>query len=275
MGGIGEDLRAAREARGVSLEDVQRELHIRERYLQALENDAFEDLPGDVYTRGFLRSYARYLGLDPAELIDRLPRPAAPLRAQPAEEEPSRRRERHPQISGRTGSQWPWVVIPLVFLVALLYFVGSHPQLFGSSTPTQPSNPPSTGQKTHGTGKAKTPPKKQHTGKPKQQVTLQPAAATQGPYSGPQANYTVTKGPITVMLQLTAPCYVYLVMDGAATPQTETVEPPGTLQYTAQQSFVVKLGVPTAATLKVDGQVVQLQGSQPQSVGVAVYSSGG
>jgi len=67
---LGEVLRAAREAKGVDLARVERETKIRERYLSALERGDYRELPGAVYTKGFLRNYGAYLGLDPEYLID-------------------------------------------------------------------------------------------------------------------------------------------------------------------------------------------------------------
>jgi cytoskeletal protein RodZ len=67
---LGEVLRAAREAKGVDLARVERDTKIRERYLVALEAADYRDLPGSVYTKGFLRNYGTYLGLDPEYLID-------------------------------------------------------------------------------------------------------------------------------------------------------------------------------------------------------------
>lgn len=67
---LGEVLRAAREAKGVDLARVERDTKIRERYLSALERGDYPDLPGAVYTKGFLRNYGAYLGLDPEYLID-------------------------------------------------------------------------------------------------------------------------------------------------------------------------------------------------------------
>jgi transcriptional regulator with XRE-family HTH domain len=63
-------LRAAREAKGVDLARVERDTKIRERYLSALERGEYRELPGAVYTKGFLRNYGAYLGLDPEYLID-------------------------------------------------------------------------------------------------------------------------------------------------------------------------------------------------------------
>jgi transcriptional regulator with XRE-family HTH domain len=67
---VGERLRDAREIRGLDLYRVERDTKIRHKYLEALEAGDYADLPGDVYTRGFLRNYATYLGLDPDELVD-------------------------------------------------------------------------------------------------------------------------------------------------------------------------------------------------------------
>lgn len=67
---IGASLREAREKRKLSLENVQKELRIRERYLTALEEERWEILPGEAYTRAFLRSYAEFLGLNGTLYVD-------------------------------------------------------------------------------------------------------------------------------------------------------------------------------------------------------------
>ncbi len=61
---IGQRLKETREYRHLSLEKVAAETHIRLRFLQALESDDFSVMPSEVQARGFLRNYARYLGLD-------------------------------------------------------------------------------------------------------------------------------------------------------------------------------------------------------------------
>jgi cytoskeletal protein RodZ len=92
---LGEVLRTAREGKGVDLARVERDTKIRERYLSALERGEYRELPGAVYTKGFLRNYGAYLGLDPEYLIDlyriesavaagerpRVPAPPRPLTA--------------------------------------------------------------------------------------------------------------------------------------------------------------------------------------------------
>jgi cytoskeletal protein RodZ len=67
--GLPERLYAARERKGVDLYRAERDTKIRARYLAALERGEYRELPGDVYTKGFLRNYALYLGLDPEEIV--------------------------------------------------------------------------------------------------------------------------------------------------------------------------------------------------------------
>src|SRR5512141_1009093 len=63
-------LAAARDRKGVDLGRAERDTKIRARYLSALERGDYRELPGAVYTKGFLRNYAIYLGLDPEDVLD-------------------------------------------------------------------------------------------------------------------------------------------------------------------------------------------------------------
>jgi cytoskeleton protein RodZ len=66
---FGEHLKREREMRGVSLEEVSAATRISTRFLEAIENDRWESLPGGVFNRGFIRSVARYLGLDEDSMV--------------------------------------------------------------------------------------------------------------------------------------------------------------------------------------------------------------
>jgi cytoskeletal protein RodZ len=67
---LGETLRQARLDKSVSLADAARDTRIRRSYLEALESEDYAALPPPVYTRGFLRTYAEYLGLNPQAMVD-------------------------------------------------------------------------------------------------------------------------------------------------------------------------------------------------------------
>jgi cytoskeletal protein RodZ len=110
---LGEVLRAARESKGVDLPRVERETKIRERYLSALERGEYRELPGSVYTKGFLRNYGAYLGLDPEYLIDLYRIETTELRAErPTPPAPPR------PISGRRNRAF--VVTPNAIVAAIL-----------------------------------------------------------------------------------------------------------------------------------------------------------
>src|SRR5258708_38972938 len=68
---LGNELRDAREARDLSLEKVEQQTRIRVRYLEALERGDYAAFQSPVQASGFLRNYARFLGLDADELVER------------------------------------------------------------------------------------------------------------------------------------------------------------------------------------------------------------
>jgi transcriptional regulator with XRE-family HTH domain len=68
-GAFGERLRREREMRGVTVEEISAATRISTRFLLALENEQWSQLPGGIFNRGFIRSVARYLGLDEESLI--------------------------------------------------------------------------------------------------------------------------------------------------------------------------------------------------------------
>ncbi|MDP9467843.1 MAG: helix-turn-helix domain-containing protein, partial [Chloroflexota bacterium] len=95
---LGEVLRTAREAKFIDLARVERDTKIRVHYLSSLERGDYRDLPPAVYTRGFLRNYGLYLGLDPEYLVDlyriesgsAVDRPVGPMRPRPIAERQGR-----------------------------------------------------------------------------------------------------------------------------------------------------------------------------------------
>jgi cytoskeleton protein RodZ len=72
MTGVGQELAAAREARGLALADVAQSLKFAPRQLEALEQERFDALPGATFARGMVRSYARLLKIDPEPLLARI-----------------------------------------------------------------------------------------------------------------------------------------------------------------------------------------------------------
>lgn len=71
MDELGQILREAREAKGYTLAEVHEKIRINPRYLEALEDGRYDDLPTPTHIRGFLRNYSRFLGLDPDPLLAR------------------------------------------------------------------------------------------------------------------------------------------------------------------------------------------------------------
>src|SRR5882724_1605929 len=66
---LGEKLRQAREVRGITLSEVAEQTRIAPIYLESIDNDDYRSLPGGIFNRGFVKSYARYVGVDEQEAL--------------------------------------------------------------------------------------------------------------------------------------------------------------------------------------------------------------
>jgi cytoskeleton protein RodZ len=69
MGVFGDRLRREREMRGITLEEITESTKISRRHLEALEGEHFDQLPGGVFNKGFVRAYARFLGIDEDQAV--------------------------------------------------------------------------------------------------------------------------------------------------------------------------------------------------------------
>ncbi|MCZ4303837.1 DUF4115 domain-containing protein [Zoogloeaceae bacterium G21618-S1] len=119
--GVGDMLRTTRERHGFSLVDVAQALKLTQRQVEALENERFEALPGAAFARGFLRNYARLLGLDPEPLIRSLAQTSGV--AAPAELSPIS--NAHGTLPNGDGALRPSALpMALVALLLMLAVVG-------------------------------------------------------------------------------------------------------------------------------------------------------
>jgi Helix-turn-helix domain len=137
--GVGATLREARNRRKADLSEVEAAIKIRVRYLQAMENEEWDALPGGAYTRGFIRTYAAYLGLDGDRLADDYRRSVAPPDRVPKRVEPvpTAVRGRRPVISSRVLIAA--VCLLLLALAAVIALAGGGG---GNSSPTTATREP-------------------------------------------------------------------------------------------------------------------------------------
>jgi transcriptional regulator with XRE-family HTH domain len=135
---LGKILSNARVDRGLTLEDCERDTRISKRYLDALEREDWKIFPAPVYSRAFLRTYAQYLNLDPAELMRQFQALTAEPEVQPLPE------VKQPDASGSVN--WLLAGAVVVFLAvagAFLYFSGGND---GGETVVAPPPTPLEGQ---------------------------------------------------------------------------------------------------------------------------------
>jgi cytoskeletal protein RodZ len=131
MDTLGPYLRSAREAKGMDLRDAAQQTRISINYLKAIEEEDFSKLPGEVFVKGFLKSYARFLQLNEEEvmvLYAGLIKPAAPASAQKNEKQKGNAAQQQPpaepENTVRTSLEpYLWGGIGVIALVALLLIV--------------------------------------------------------------------------------------------------------------------------------------------------------
>jgi cytoskeletal protein RodZ len=238
MGSLGETLRQARLDRGVSLLDAEQETHIRRRYLEALEMEDYAVLPATVYARGFVRTYARYLGLDPEATLDLY----VPGRSR--EDHRAQLRPATPQM--QTSRPIPttalMVVSGVVLLGLLLAYIWVQLSTFNESQSD--------------TGRATQVP-----GRPAAVASAVPGAAVASPGSvaakpSPPANTPLVQPPpergIVLEARVTDRTWMEVWVDG--TQQLQTTLQGGTSRtFAANQSIRMRVGNAGAVQVTVNG----------------------
>lgn len=137
---IGNSLREARERQGLGYPEIELATKIRAKYIRALEEEDFTAIPGDAYIRGFLRTYADYLGLDGEIYVDEYG--SRFITSWRDELPPPRERRRISQRRRPLGRRAVLLILAGIVAVAALVFAAFR--LPGSSTPV-----PGIGTKQH------------------------------------------------------------------------------------------------------------------------------
>jgi len=210
-------LRAARERAGLTIEDVAASTKIRAASLEALERGDFSSLPGEFYTRAFLRSYAAHLGLSPQAILADYESEQPQAQAPPAEPAAPRplRSLLSPLLAAATSTG---VVIALV--VALLALAVAN----RSDTPPA-AEPEAVGTSGNGAAPA-------------------PARSTGAPAAAPES--------LTIDIQAAAPLWVTGAADGRRV-LYRLLAPGERVTVKAAESFAFRVGDASAFTYSING----------------------
>ncbi|HEX6200497.1 MAG TPA: helix-turn-helix domain-containing protein, partial [Thermoanaerobaculia bacterium] len=206
------------------------------RYLEALEQERFDLLPAKVFARGFLRQYARYVGLDPDEAVNRL------LVAQDEEAGDDEAEERADAGADRwkpSAGTWKNVVLVgglAALLVGLVFLVPWLMERFGSE---------------------------ERSGEPPPGVVL-PEPVEERPAPPPEPPPEVPAAPLEVTLDFRQNCWVEASVDGE--PRVAEMRVQGeSLQLQAQERVTLRLGNAGAVEVEVNGRPYDL-GATPGEV---------
>lgn len=229
--GIGDSLREAREAQGRTLEDAARVVRARAGQLQALEEERFDAFGGTVYAKGFLKSYAQELGLDPDPLMDA-------FREHLGEQQPASvsggmvKPVKTPGPKGTTPPAWAaWVLVAGV-VVAGLFFLGlifppSAPTPAGEEAVTGPPVSPAPQEEPEEDGEEE--PAEEPAPEPEPEPAPEPEEPEEPEFEG-----------VEVILALERRSWLRVTVDGAVILE-ETVPEGETLRYEGDE-VVVRIG---------------------------------
>ncbi|MEO8197020.1 MAG: RodZ domain-containing protein [Thermoanaerobaculia bacterium] len=266
-------LRHQREARSVSMREIADNSKISLRYLEALEQDRFDVLPAPVFARGFLREYARVVGLNPDEVVNLY------LVALEERAEGTRRIEHPKPARAESLSSAPsslgyglllgLAVVLFVGIAALLSFlaerrrgVPTESQLVAPATMVAPaSGAPapaalvslSPAEPGIGAGEpAGTMAEAPASGSPMSPVATATSPAPAAAVAAADGVPPAAAGPFRVVLNFSQDCWMESVVDGIR--RTSELKAAGeTVQLEAFQSVVLTLGNSRALTVEVDG----------------------
>ncbi len=231
-GNFGERLKREREMREVSLEELTKATRISTRFLLALENEDWEKLPGGVFGHGFVRTIARYLGLDEESLLGEYDM----ARGGQATAEPAKPEERIP-------SPPKWVPVAAVFVVFLIVIALFYAGRYGWRRYAA------------------------HRAAKQSAVSSSPAAASQN-NSSPGA--IAADSSLDLSVSTSAATRVRVMADGKLLLDTEL--PAGeTRHFSANRQFEVTAGDSSAVLLELNGQAMPPLGP-PGSSGTIVLS---
>lgn len=260
--GIGDTLRDARQQRGLSLEDAAAETRIRATHLAALEQEEFARLGGDVYVRGFIRSYAKLLGLDPAPLLEAYgggaTRPAAspqPPRMSIGTESLER--------SPRRGVGVGVAVAALAAIIGLAVFDGEEPpqvDLDDDTVAGEPDEPDAASRE-------------EPTARPSVDPTATPSSFESPPPGAPDRTAVDTDGPAVLIEVTERNAWVRALVDGDEVFQG-TLEPGASERFEGDDEVRLRIGDPGAVELIVNGESHGSPGADGQPVWVTVDADG-
>lgn len=123
MSELGETLRQARIKQGISLDELEEKTKIRKRYLEAIEEQNFDILPGNFYVRAFIKNYAEAINLNPDDILE-LYKNVIPARTpETTIETISRRRPTRKQQNIERISKWAAGILMVSFLLLIVFLI--------------------------------------------------------------------------------------------------------------------------------------------------------
>jgi cytoskeleton protein RodZ len=280
MASFGENLQREREMRGVTLQEISAATKISVRFLQALEAEEFTKLPGGIFTRSFIRAYAKYLGLDEDRLLAEYQLVAQPR----ADVDLSRLVASNPE-GRREASRGPILTLLLaVFLVGGGYGIFRYSRR-AAEPPREVSPPaqvPAPAVSTPAAGQTSAPAPAPESAQPAAEKTSAtgpgavgpgaPTAASQTPVGLDSTITGVAEGDLVLQVAATERAWVAVDADGKTVLQ-RVLNPSEIQTLKAKESFDVTTGNAQGIILTLNGETLKPMGRRGEVKSVHLTES--
>lgn len=243
MTNFGASFKKARESRGISLDQIAKATRISTRFLAAIEDEEFQVLPGGIFNRGFVRTFAEHIGLDPVQAVTDYERlvnlresddAAASATPAPA------KGERH---------LYPIAVGILAIAVAIFYLV-THETNRAVEIPQTP--PPTTSP-------APAPP-----------PPAEPIPEAALPAAEPELTAPPSVQTLTLAVEAREKTWIKVTSDGNAVNPGEILEPGMRRTFTAENSLNISIGNAAGLRLKINDMALKPLGKRGEVRSVTI-----
>ena len=274
MGNFGNRLKQQREKRGMTLDDIALATKIGTRSLRALEEERFDKLPGGIFNKGFVRAYARQVGLDEEQAVADYMAAAGepqPVHSPELLQDLAQAAERQREEAGR-GNSWniPWGSVTIVLLVVAGILAGwsfysrepaPQPAVQAAPATAEPAPRPPVAVETAPTRTpARTTAPPENTADPAAAPAAEPAANLQPPApSSDDGQAGLFADGFVVTVHARENSWLSLTVDGK-TITSEVLVAPGEKIVKARQKVVVKAGNIGGLDMTFNGKRVPPQG---------------
>lgn len=260
---LGEELRLARENKGISLRQISDATHIGVRFLQAMEQDNYKILPGGIFNKAFVKSFARYVGVDEEHALAKYQQQLDELGGEPVKSS-----SRYEVLDDGETSSWSSTLLAaLTIIILALAIYGAYKYLNRERAPEEKKAAvPTTPTATLPVVEVSPTPTESPSPGASPETSASPAAS---PGASPSPAPPLT-GALTLKLQARdGECWVKVKTESDLKGKEKLLKPGESVEFSANEKLLVSVGNLTTLEATLNGRPVRIPSNSKRSKLVA------